>query len=202
MPSHRPGLCTAVAIRAYSTSKGASGAQAVNTYQAAKPPVGAGTPADVTAAGLAAARWAGAMAHHASHSSTSPLHIGVSQPRRLNCAGPTTSNREAATSRPALTSDNTSNCQGVGAAAAVRCGRNSAARRPSRIQPHSDKPSAAAPTAASGTGGCCAGSCCRRFSGTSTLEWVSASSGPHWLGKVSAQVLLLAFRSFMRGSCH
>ena len=62
--------------------------------------------------------------------------MGASQPRRLNCAGPTTCHRAAPTSSAALISDSTSNCQGVGAAAPVRGARNKAARNPSRIQPH------------------------------------------------------------------
>ena len=123
--------------------------------------------------------------------------MGVSQPRMLNWAGPATCNRAAPNSNAPLINDNTSNCQGVGAAAPVRGARNSAARSPSRIQPHSERRSVAEIALMADDVG---RSCGDRLKGTSISVW--ASSGPHWLGNVSAQVLLLAFRSFMRASCH
>ena len=126
--------------------------------------------------------------------------MGASHPRKLNCAGPTTCHRAAPTISAPLISDSTSTCQGDGAAGPVRGDRNSAARRPSRIQAQSESagdvggmagvPVAAVVAPPEGADGLSP-------SGISIL----AGSGPHWLGWVSAQAFL-AFRSVMAESCH
>ena len=149
-------------VSVYKSKVGASGAKAVSTYQAASPPAGSVRP---SGAGGAAARCAGAIAHHASHNKTRLLHIGASQPRTSNWAAPVNCSRAAPTSNAATPSDSTSNCHGVGVAAPVRGGKNSAARRPSRNQRPNDN--------RVGAGAAWGAACC-----SASVHGISISAGP------------------------